>query len=287
VSDFELQDQRSKVQSYYRRTESLIGYKYLMGETKHFGYYDPGERGIPFGPALRRMEGLLASRLRVGEGERVLDAGSGMGVVACEVAGLTGASVTGIDILDFNVGRATARSHELGVSDLVSFEEMDYSELSFPENYFDAVYTCETLVHAIDPGRVLSEFYRVLKPSGRVVMLEYSRTPANAMPDQANRAFEKINALAAMPAFQNVFLHGALADLLRMQGFEEIREEDLTPNIMPMLRTFNRVARVPLEIVRLMGKEEKAVNAMSAVEFYRYRDFFKYILIEGVKPPVS
>lgn len=280
-------DHRRRVVDYYHRTESRVGYKYLTAETKHFGYYDPGQRAFPFGRALRRMEHELAEALQVTVDDTVLDAGAGTGVVACEVAGATGATVVGIDILDFNVARARDRATELGVADRVTFEEMDYSTLDFPDSSFDAVYTCETLVHAIDAAAVIAQFHRVLRPGGRLVLLEYSRQSAESMPEDANIAFERVNRLAAMPAFQHTFVHGALASMLRESGLLDVSERDLTSNILPMLRAFKRIAAVPFAIVRRSGLDHKAVNAMSAVEFYKHRAYFRYVMITAAKASPS
>lgn len=282
LSDAQRRHQQ-KVIRYYKKTESLVGYRYLMSGTKHFGYYEPGSWPFPFEPALRRMEQLLAQRLDVGSTSVVLDAGCGMGVVACEIASLTECRVEGIDILDFNIKEATERAAEMGLSERTHFQIMDYSGLDFPDKYFDAVYTCETLVHAQDPRSALQEFRRVLKPGGRLVMLEYSRSSPETMPSEANRAFERVNTLAAMPAFQEVFIDDALPEILKESGWHDVESWDLTNNVFPMLRAFRFIAIAPYELLNLLGKEEKAVNAMSAVEFYRYRKFFKYWMYKAVK----
>lgn len=67
---------------YCDRTESRLGYLYLLHGTKHFGWYGAGDSGWRFSPAMRRMENQLGQRLGLEAGSRVLDAGCGMGEVA-------------------------------------------------------------------------------------------------------------------------------------------------------------------------------------------------------------
>ena len=77
----------SSIQSYYDTWESRIGYKLLLGGTRHFGYYDPGTLWpFPLTPALRRMEDYLYASLDLPEGAKVLDAGCGVGHVALHLA---------------------------------------------------------------------------------------------------------------------------------------------------------------------------------------------------------
>lgn len=52
-----------KIWRYYDRGESRIGYRLLLGGTKHFGYYEPGDATWNFHAAMRRMEDKLAEKL--------------------------------------------------------------------------------------------------------------------------------------------------------------------------------------------------------------------------------
>ncbi|KAK3942564.1 hypothetical protein QBC46DRAFT_352306 [Diplogelasinospora grovesii] len=52
------------LQSYYTSLESRIGYKLVLGGTRHFGYYDNGSSFfLPIGRALRRMEAKLLEQV--------------------------------------------------------------------------------------------------------------------------------------------------------------------------------------------------------------------------------
>jgi hypothetical protein len=50
-----------------------------------------------------------------------------------------------------------------------------------------------------------------------------------------------------------------------------------------MLRTFAILGRVPYSAARLLGKTEKAVNAMSGVEMWKYQEAWRYNIYTAVK----
>ena len=134
--------------SYYKKTESRVGYDLLLHGTKHFGFYLPGELKWKFGRAMLNMTDKLGETLDIGEGSHLLDAGCGVGDVARRLASTRGYLVTGIDLLDFNIADAEKRASLQVLSPMPSFSVMDYSKLSFEDATFDGVYTMETLVHA-------------------------------------------------------------------------------------------------------------------------------------------
>ena len=206
-----------------------------------------------------------------------------MGEVAGELATTRGWHVEGIDILDFNLEWAKAKSERLGLADKTHFQWGDYHDLQFPEAHFDGLYTMETLSHSSDFRKVLAEFYRVLKPGGRGVLVEYSRTPASELSAAANEALEKVCTIAAMPAWLELG-HGLLEEELTKAGFAHVRAENVTAKIMPMLKVFSIGGRFPYGWAERSVAPEKTVNAMSGVEMYRHPDAWAYQIYSFRKP---
>lgn len=272
------------VSRYYRSTESRLGYALILGGTKHFGYYEAGDSPWALRAAMRRMEDQLGQRLDLKPGSKVLDAGCGMGDVATHLAAPPfGLDVTGIDILDFNLHQAQRRAAGRGVADRTRFLPMDYTSLSFPDRHFDGAYTMETLVHSDSVEQVLRGLHRVLRPGGRLVHFEYSRQPAATTSPAAARMLRQVNEAAAMPAF-NRLEHGVLEQLLEQAGFVDVRTEDITDHMLPMLRVFSLMGRPAYAAARLLGRPTRAVNAMSGVEFYRHQDAWRYHVYTCRKP---
>jgi ubiquinone/menaquinone biosynthesis C-methylase UbiE len=264
---------------HYERLESQLGYRLLSG-VKHFGYYPEGQEHIPTLEAQELMDEQLAQALALPEGSKVLDAGCGEGSVALYLAKHDGLGVTGIDLLDSNITRAQQSAQREGLDERTTFFEADYSNTGLPDSSFDALYTMETLVHSPDYKKTLAEFHRVLRPLGRLAIFEYSIAPD--MPAEAKQAITRVNRLAAMPAFDQ-FTHGILEHTLEVSGFETVQSRDITERMLPLLKKFERHARVPYRIATWLGLQDHFVNAMSAVVSIKYINFLRYNIISASK----
>lgn len=273
----------AEVRRYYNRTESRLGYRLLLGQTRHFGWYEPGHRMWRFSAAMRRMEDVLGQRLALPAGAAVLDAGCGVGDVARGLATRFSLDVTGIDLLAVSIRTARRRSSGTGLADRTRFHQRDYHDLDFPDGQFDGAYTMETLVHSARPRRVLAELYRVLRPGGTLVMFEYSRTPPAQLRPAADEALRRVCELGAMPGWL-ALPHGELERLARQAGFVVSSVEDVTARMLPMLQAFAILGRLPYLAGRAVGRVDKVVNAMSGVELYRHQDAWRYQIYTATRP---
>jgi arsenite methyltransferase len=119
--------------------------------------------------------------LQVKTEEYVLDAGCGSGLTACHLAKTIGCKILGVDINSQMIEKASQRAKKEGVSHLVEFKVADVYDLPFDDNHFDLV-IAESITVFLDKVKVYQEFYRVLKPEGRVADLEMvllAELPAN------------------------------------------------------------------------------------------------------------
>ena len=98
-------------------------------------------------------------------GERFLDAGCGMGQWSIAAAGLN-RHVEGVDINSSRLLIATQIAKEQGIEN-IHFRNGSLESLPFEDNVFDFVFCYGVFMFANMPG-ALSEFYRVMKPKGRV-----------------------------------------------------------------------------------------------------------------------
>jgi ubiquinone/menaquinone biosynthesis C-methylase UbiE len=110
--------------------------------------------------------------LPVAPGGFVLDLGTGLGIVAFELAANLALDVSGIDIEAGFVNHANALLNRLGALGLFSpgstirFSQGDIRATGFPERMFDLVFVREVLQFVPDPVEAVAEVFRVLRPGG-------------------------------------------------------------------------------------------------------------------------
>ncbi|MFJ6752799.1 hypothetical protein ACIQNI_32145 [Streptomyces sp. NPDC091266] len=78
--------------------------------------------------------------------------------------------------------------------------------------------------------------------------------------------------------------HGELERSLQQIGFTVESAYDATAKILPMLRAFSVLGRLPYALARTVGLGDKLINAMSGVEMYRYQEAWRYIVTVAAKP---
>jgi demethylmenaquinone methyltransferase/2-methoxy-6-polyprenyl-1,4-benzoquinol methylase len=111
----------------------------------------------------------------VREGERVLDVATGSGDLALEFARRAGpgGEVWLTDINRAMLERGRDRLLDRGLT--LPAVQCDAEALPFPSDYFDCVSVAFGLRNMTDKEGALAEMRRVLKPAGRLLVLEFSR----------------------------------------------------------------------------------------------------------------
>lgn len=128
--------------------------------------------------AVAELRDALWEELTAGlpQDERVLDVGCGGGQIALAIArDRAWAEVTGIDLSQHQIDRATRRASEEDLSGRVRFVQGNVLDLPFPDESFDVVFSIASIKHWPDQERGLFECARVLAPGGKLVIVEADR----------------------------------------------------------------------------------------------------------------
>ncbi|KAI0141522.1 S-adenosyl-L-methionine-dependent methyltransferase [Pestalotiopsis sp. NC0098] len=254
--------------------KSRLGYRFVLGGTRHFGYWDRDTRWpFPITKALRKMEDKLAEVLDLPAGAHVLDAGCGVGHVALHMAKKQNFAFQARS----NIARSKLPDGQVAV------RKMDYHHLeSLEDESLDGAYTMETFVHATDPQAVLAGFYRILRPGGRVALFEYDHNLVADEPEDMAKSMKQINHYAAMPT-NDISDVGVFQRMLEDAGFEDVVVQDYG-QYFPMTRAFYLLGIVPYYIIKLLRLQKYFINTVAGVNAYLGHGRWRYVAVTATKP---
>jgi cyclopropane fatty-acyl-phospholipid synthase-like methyltransferase len=245
----ELEGHKRAISHYYEECWKDYRYFWLNRSNlaMHFGYWD--ESVTTHNQSLVRTNEVMADWADIRPGERVLDAGCGVGGSSMWLAENRGAIAVGITITADQVMRARRYSRERGLGDVCTFYNRDYRETGFEDASFDAVWACESAAHAPDQSDFLREAFRVLRPGGRLISRDlYIRRPAAN--DYEQGLMDTWQAAWALP---NLPTHERFLEMAQECGFVIERQQDVTSTAVRSGRRlyYMSMAVLPLESLLL------------------------------------
>ncbi|NRA53813.1 MAG: bifunctional demethylmenaquinone methyltransferase/2-methoxy-6-polyprenyl-1,4-benzoquinol methylase UbiE [Gammaproteobacteria bacterium] len=186
-------------------------------------------------------------------GQKVLDLAGGTGDLTAKFSRIVGSTgqVVLADINDsmLKVGRDKLR--DLGVVSNVQYVQANAQALPFADNTFDLITIAFGLRNVTDKDEALRSMYRVLKPGGRLLILEFSK-PSNQLLTKAYDIYSfnllpKIGKLIADDSesyqylAESIRMHPDQDTLLSMMdtaGFEQTQYYNLTGGIVALHRGY-------------------------------------------------
>jgi demethylmenaquinone methyltransferase/2-methoxy-6-polyprenyl-1,4-benzoquinol methylase len=189
--------------------------------------------------------------------ERLLDMCTGTADLAIAAASTESGSareVIGIDFAGEMLRLGAGKVRAAGLERRVHLARGDATRVPLPDASCDAATVAFGIRNVIDPSRALSEFLRVLRPGGRLAVLEFGSPSMPGLRQAYQWYFRAVlprigrlisrhgDAYEYLPASVEQFPCGAaFADLLRQAGFSQIRHDSLTLGVVYLY-----VARRPL-----------------------------------------
>ncbi len=187
--------------------------------------------------------------LGLSERSRVLEVACGTGGPTLHMVSVTGCHATGIDLEEQRVRAAHLQAKRLGVSARATFDCADAdARLPYDSGTFDAVICIDAINYLANRVRSLADWYRVLKPGGRVL---FTDPVVVAGPVTAAEIAER----SASPAFVYVPL-GYDDRCVTEAGFELRWCEDVTANATAVARRWHAARTTYADALRALEGDE-------------------------------
>lgn len=167
--------------------------------------------------------------LQLMEGERVLDVGSGPGLLAYDMAASVGhdGRVCGVDISEDMLRMSRRRCADRPWTE---YQKADATSLPYPDGSFDAAVSTQVYEYVADLPRAFAELYRVMRPGGRAVVMD-TDYGSLVIHTQDETRMKRV-----LSAWDEHFVHAGLPRTLsrhlRDAGFT-VRHRDVIPMFNP------------------------------------------------------
>lgn len=140
--------------------------------------YDFVNRFLTAGIDIRWRKKAISQLMSI-QPKQILDVATGTGDIAIMTyAMLHPEKITGIDISEGMLELGRKKMKKLELTDRIQLLKADSEQIPFPDNHFDAITVAFGVRNFQDLQKGLSEMLRVLRPGGKLVILEFSR-PSN------------------------------------------------------------------------------------------------------------
>lgn len=189
----------------------------------------------------------------VRRGQRVLDLAGGTGDLAAKFSRMVGeqGQVVLADINDSMLKMGRDKLRDRGIVGNINYVQANAEALPFPDNYFDCITISFGLRNVTDKDKALRSMFRVLKPGGRLLVLEFSK-PLLAPLSKAYDAYSfhvlpKIGELVVKDPdsyrylAESIRMHPdqeTLKGMMGNAGFENVTYFNLTGGIVALHRGF-------------------------------------------------
>lgn len=186
-------------------------------------------------------------------GNKVLDIAGGTGDLTLKFSRIVGAEgkVILADINDSMLKVGRDKLANKGIVGNVEFVQANAEELPFPDNTFDCITIAFGLRNVTNKDAALASMYRVLKPGGRLLILEFSKPESTALSTLYDQYSFRILPFMGKLVANDAESYRYLAESIRMHpdqetlkgmmdtaGFEHTSYQNLTGGIVALHKGF-------------------------------------------------
>ncbi|HEY2826851.1 MAG TPA: class I SAM-dependent methyltransferase [Pirellulales bacterium] len=224
------------VAEYYQQSDAAYRLFHSSDGALHLALNRDGS----FDPAGYYAHAEIVER-QIGEcaAERILEAGSGNGFNTLYLARKhPGRQFVGVDLTGQHVAGAREAAH--GATNL-EYVEGNYESLDFAGGAFDVAFGVETFCQTDDMRRALTEMHRVLRPGGRLVVIDcFRQRPLDEFDADLQLAAKLVEKTTAVDGFAVI---SQWLDLARSIGFTALEVDDESAHVVHNLARLYRLAR--------------------------------------------
>lgn len=208
------------------------------GRSIHLGHWDQPEgcTGADLNAAQLRLDDLLLEMGSLSPGTSVLDVACGLGGLLQRIdQRLTDMNLVGVNIDP----RQLEICHRLRSrnGNILRWQEADACRLPFPDAAFDRVFCVEAMFHFSSRRTFLEEVWRILRPSGRLVLTDIRLQNTLSASSLPQFAVDAILNDGYGPWPDPWCSRGTAESLCSELGFSEILTVDATTNTLPTWHT--------------------------------------------------
>ena len=189
----------------------------------------------------------------VRKGHKVLDIAGGTGDLAAKFSRIVGdtGEVILSDINGSMLGVGRSRMVDKGLLTNIDYVQANAETLPFPDNYFDCITIAFGLRNVTEKANALKSMYRIVKPGGRVLVLEFSKPTSPLLSKVYDlysfKLLPKIGEIVANDSesyqylAESIRMHPdqqTLKDMMSDAGFEQCDYHNLTGGIVALHRGF-------------------------------------------------
>lgn len=236
-----------EIASYYNSTQHHYERWWNLAQSKalHYGIWT--DEINTHAQALENTNRMMMLQAKIQKGDRVLDAGCGVGGAAFFLSDQCQAEVVGITLSEKQLAFAQKLQQQQPQAH-VDFHLMDYTDTSFDNASFDMVWACESVSSAPDKTAFFKEAFRLLKPGGRLVMAEYFLT------EDAHQSLPIIQKWSQLWSMNNLISYASFAEGMKTAGFSQPSSINYTQDIKKSARHMYRagiLGALPSEVYNL------------------------------------
>lgn len=161
------------ISDYYQHTRVHYNrfWKISEGKSLNYGFWEPGTKSLT--EAFTNINNTIIAMSGITKENTLLDAGCGVGGASTYIANKVQCNTVGITLNEQQRKDAEQNAMAQGVETKCRFYLMNYCATTFEDQSFDLVYGLESICHATEKEDFLREAYRLLKPGGTLLVIDY------------------------------------------------------------------------------------------------------------------